>query len=652
MSCLDEVMRTIEQLASRQRTELLSLVELHNQQLNDCIRTAKTNLLHNGFDGQRILAERAEKENQLIPAYPISTTIITTSTSTTTQNDTNASKKSTIGDSAPKEKRKRASATTNEVKISANKRENAILQTNLFVSKLPPMKLSKPIMYFTMTPALSTTVKTEKGAPRQRLSKVIDKISTSSGSAAVAGKRSISATISQPNLSSEPNAAMTTKVLSAISMNTSGSSSGVSQVAKRAKTTKTPAASNTLSADYLATLLSWPTRMAGIRRFISEIEDAERRRLLQCGCRQVFLSWMRDLAEQSAGDCEEVWAGNSGSDLENTHILDANLFLETLLVLVDQSPWTDEDIVTSRLDKTIKKVYKKLDELSKNNVDREQFDIKYHPSYCFNGRVDSSNFDILYAMWKKFRCRYKASVSLFRATFGRVIALDDSNEFGSNLSDNGWAVGKTIAYMNSKGSPDSEDLTMDDQGFIFVCAERDNSKSSSSHLSILKYSSEGNATILTAMEEWDLTKDLPAMDPNLGLEGITFILDDFLLSKKFVDEVHGKVYDPNDYPGHGNGLFFVGLEGNGFIYGYALMPNGVYHNICSVSSDETAIMSLEFDVSSGYLWATCDNHCNGRSNVFSISNSSGTFTHIAKYDRPSGMGNYNTEGFAIAPDTR
>lgn len=146
-------------------------------------------------------------------------------------------------------------------------------------------------MYFTMTPALSTipTVKTEKGAPRQRLSKVrnispltmmdsiqiyvfdlqvIDNISTSSGSAAVVGKRSISATISQPNLSSEPNAAMTAKVSSAISMNTIGSSLGVSQVAKRAKTTKTPAASNILSADYLATLLSWPTRMAGIRRFI------------------------------------------------------------------------------------------------------------------------------------------------------------------------------------------------------------------------------------------------------------------------------------------------------------------------------------------------------------------------------------------------
>ena len=38
---------------------------------------------------------------------------------------------------------------------------------------------------------------------------------------------------------------------------------------KRAKkATKPPEASNTLSADYLATLLSWPNRMAGIRRFI------------------------------------------------------------------------------------------------------------------------------------------------------------------------------------------------------------------------------------------------------------------------------------------------------------------------------------------------------------------------------------------------
>ena len=51
------------------------------------------------------------------------------------------------------------------------------------------------------------------------------------------------------------------------------------------------------------------------------------------------------------------------------------------------------------------------------------------------------------------------------------------------------------------------------------------------------------------------------MDANLGLEGIVFIPDTFLLSKRFYDDSRGKLYDPNDYPDHGNGLFFLGLEG-------------------------------------------------------------------------------------------
>ena len=97
MSCFDEAMQNIEQLASRQRTELLSLIELHNQQLNDFIRAAKENLLRIRSEGQHILASKPEikeKEKKPISVYPISTTIITTSTSTTTQNAP-ANKKST-----------------------------------------------------------------------------------------------------------------------------------------------------------------------------------------------------------------------------------------------------------------------------------------------------------------------------------------------------------------------------------------------------------------------------------------------------------------------------------------------------------------------------------------------------------------------------
>ena len=57
----------------------------------------------------------------------------------------------------------------------------------------------------------------------------------------------------------------------------------------------------------------------------------------------------------------------------------------------------------------MKKVYKKLDELAKNSTESETVDIKHHSNYHFSGRIDSSNFDILYAMWRKFRARYKAA---------------------------------------------------------------------------------------------------------------------------------------------------------------------------------------------------------------------------------------------------
>jgi hypothetical protein len=57
---------------------------------------------------------------------------------------------------------------------------------------------------------------------------------------------------------------------STISSASNASSAEASQVAnKRVKASKLRAEVNTnLSVDYLATLLSWPKRMAGIRRFI------------------------------------------------------------------------------------------------------------------------------------------------------------------------------------------------------------------------------------------------------------------------------------------------------------------------------------------------------------------------------------------------
>jgi hypothetical protein len=49
---------------------------------------------------------------------------------------------------------------------------------------------------------------------------------------------------------------------------------------------------------------------------------------------------------------------------------------------------------------------------------------------------------------------------------------------------------------------------------------------------------------------------------------------------------------------------------NGYIYAYALDFDGIggnYTRVASFYSGMSAIMALEFDSESGYLWAVCDN---------------------------------------------
>ena len=56
-------------------------------------------------------------------------------------------------------------------------------------------------------------------------------------------------------------------------------------------------------------------------------------------------------------------------------------------------------------------------------------------------------------------------------------------------------------------------------------------------------------------------------------------------------------------------------------------------------------MALEFDRSSQMLWAVCDNHCDGNSETFSLQE--GRFQSVGMYQRPEGMENLNSEGFAL-----
>ncbi|MER5363134.1 lamin tail domain-containing protein [Streptomyces sp. NPDC002785] len=214
----------------------------------------------------------------------------------------------------------------------------------------------------------------------------------------------------------------------------------------------------------------------------------------------------------------------------------------------------------------------------------------------------------------------------------------------------GWSSGKTLRFPGGSGSPDSEGVTLTGAGSAggaFVASERNGDASGTSRLSVLKYDVSGSSSSLTAAKEWNLTSDLPTTGSNLGFEGITWIPDAALTGAGFKDASTGGAYDPARYGAHSGGVFFVGVEGTGVIYGYVLADSGPYTRVASFSSGMSGVMELQWEPQAGRLWAVCDDTCDGQHRTLKI-DTTGSFATTAVYNRPSGMPNYNNEGFSLA----
>jgi hypothetical protein len=154
---------------------------------------------------------------------------------------------------------------------------------------------------------------------------------------------------------------------------------------------------------------------------------------------------------------------------------------------------------------------------------------------------------------------------------------------------------------------------------FYVATERDNTNNGVSRLSVLRFDTSAAGTDLTATHDWNLTADIPAAGANLGLEAITWVPDSYLLANGFIDESTLAAYDPSRYPGHGTGIFFVGVEATGAIYGYALdHTTGGFQRVATLSSGQISVMDLAFDRDVGQMWAYCDNMCGNRSTILRV----------------------------------
>jgi len=248
--------------------------------------------------------------------------------------------------------------------------------------------------------------------------------------------------------------------------------------------------------------------------------------------------------------------------------------------------------------------------------------------------------------------------TLFRMTFsGGIWRPDPTND---------WGTGKLLRYTDGTGNPDAEGVTFaagGSAGGMYVATERNNDASSVSRLMVLRIDPTQGGATLTATNQWDLTADLPVVGANLGLEAIAWIPDSMLVANGFFDESKSRAYAPSDYPGHGTGLFFVGVEANGTVYGYALNhTTSTFTRVATFAGNlanqtgGSGIMDLAYDRESGYLWAVCDDTCNGTMAIFEIdrgatSSTRGRFMSNRRYARPSSMPNLNNEGFTFAPNS-
>jgi hypothetical protein len=231
--------------------------------------------------------------------------------------------------------------------------------------------------------------------------------------------------------------------------------------------------------------------------------------------------------------------------------------------------------------------------------------------------------------------------------------------FVSATSD-GWSKGKELTYPNGSGGPDSEALTRTewDKNELYVSTEKNNDAMSTVRLSILRYELSGTATTLKATHEWNLTSDLPkATDANKGLEGIAWIPDSYLVARGFYDEASKAVYDPSTYADHGTGIFLVGVEDTGMIYGFALNHSaGTFKRVATFSSGQEGVMDLAFDRETETLWSVCDSACDNHMTLLDINTTEGSATKgrfilRAIVPPPASLTDTNNEGITMAPES-
>ena len=234
---------------------------------------------------------------------------------------------------------------------------------------------------------------------------------------------------------------------------------------------------------------------------------------------------------------------------------------------------------------------------------------------------------------------------------GRFVVFkieDDKVVFAPGFDEKGKAVNFLYdADDLTKLGPDSEGITVDGEGRVYLAVERDNNNKNVNYNAILQVADPfKDEKVLVADRQWDITNLLPDVGANLGIETVEWVSMENLNGLLY-DQKNNKALDANDYQdAYADGIFFVGVEANGHVYALVLKDEGKAELIADIDTGLGGVMSLDFDKENNVLWAGADD---GYNNIHTIIQFNGTNSPTKIHlDPPSKMDKkLNNEGFVI-----